>query len=44
MELHGKRYHHRHTLTDYLLFSVDTTNQIGRPKETPAPPETEQRP
>ena len=44
MELHGKRYHHRHTLTNYLLFSVDTTNQIGRPKEAPAQPEIEQKP
>lgn len=33
MELHGRRYHHRHTLTNYMLFSVDTANQIGRPKE-----------
>jgi tetratricopeptide (TPR) repeat protein len=32
MEIHGKRYHHQHTLTDYMLFSVDTANQIGKPK------------
>jgi hypothetical protein len=44
MELHGRRYHHRHTLTNYMLFSVDTTNQIGRPKEAAAPPEAEQKP
>jgi tetratricopeptide (TPR) repeat protein len=34
MELHGKRYHHRHTLTNYSLFSVDTTNAIAAPNET----------
>jgi len=34
MELHGKRYHHRHTLTNYALFSVDTTNSIAAPNET----------
>jgi len=33
MQLHGKRYHHRHTLTNYALFSVDTDNQIKAPKE-----------
>jgi len=32
MELHGKRFHHRHMLTNYMLFSVDTANQIGKPK------------
>jgi len=35
MELRGKRYHHRHTLTNYMLFSVDTTNSIASPKEVP---------
>src|SRR5262249_22463736 len=35
MEIHGRRYHHRHTLTDYMLFSVDTSNQIGKPKLPP---------
>jgi tetratricopeptide (TPR) repeat protein len=44
MEMRGKRYHHRHTLTDYMLFSVDTANQIGRPKEAPAQPGTEPKP
>jgi tetratricopeptide (TPR) repeat protein len=34
MQLHGKRYHHRHTLTNYALFSVDTDNQIKSPKES----------
>jgi tetratricopeptide (TPR) repeat protein len=33
LELHGKRYHHRHTLTNYALFSVDTNHQIFAPKE-----------
>jgi Tfp pilus assembly protein PilF len=32
MQLHGKRYHHRHTLTDYALFSVDADHQIASPK------------
>ena len=35
MELHGKRYHHRHFLTDYLLFGVDTSHKIGLPKGVP---------
>jgi tetratricopeptide (TPR) repeat protein len=35
MQVHGKRYHHRHTLTNYALFSVDTDHQINAPKETP---------
>jgi tetratricopeptide (TPR) repeat protein len=35
MELHGKRYHHRHFLTDYLLFEVDTSNKVHKPKEPP---------
>ncbi|HXN53949.1 MAG TPA: tetratricopeptide repeat protein [Candidatus Acidoferrum sp.] len=33
MELHGKRYHHRHTLTNYALFSVDTTHSVSPPKD-----------
>ncbi|HXM15437.1 MAG TPA: tetratricopeptide repeat protein [Candidatus Eremiobacteraceae bacterium] len=33
MQLHGKRYHHRHTLTNYALFSVDTDHQINAPKD-----------
>jgi Flp pilus assembly protein TadD len=37
MELHRKRYHHKHYLTDYLLFEVDTANKVGKPKES-APP------
>lgn len=35
LELHGKRYHHRHVLSDYLLFGVDTNNRIAAPKKTP---------
>jgi hypothetical protein len=38
MELHGHRYHHKHYLTDYMLFGVDTSNKIGKPKEPPPPP------
>jgi len=37
MVLHGKRYHHRHFLSDYLLFGVDTTHANGSPKELPPP-------
>ena len=33
LQVHGKRYHHRHTLTNYTLFSVDTDHQISAPKE-----------
>ena len=36
MEIHGKRYHHQHSLTNYMLFSVDTTSQIGKPKLPPS--------
>ena len=35
MQLHNKRYHHRHTLTNYALFSVDTDHQISAPKNLP---------
>jgi tetratricopeptide (TPR) repeat protein len=41
MELRGKRYHHQHMLSDYMLFSVDTTNKIGKPK---LPPEEDSKP
>jgi tetratricopeptide (TPR) repeat protein len=34
LELHGKRYHHRHQLTNYMLFAVDTNNSVAAPKET----------
>ena len=43
MELRGKRYHHRHFLSDYLLFDVDTAHKIGAPKE-PAPASDESAP
>jgi hypothetical protein len=33
MEVHGKRYHHNHTLTNYMLFSVETKNKVSPPKE-----------
>lgn len=36
MELRGKRYHHRHYLSDYRLFAVETLNKIDKPKESPA--------
>ncbi len=32
MELRGKRYHHTHTLRNYMLFSVDTGNTIAKPQ------------
>jgi tetratricopeptide (TPR) repeat protein len=35
MELRGKRYHHQHTLTNYMLFSVDTASTIAKPKTNP---------
>jgi TolA-binding protein len=34
LQVHGKRYHHRHTLTNYALFSVYTDHQINAPQET----------
>jgi tetratricopeptide (TPR) repeat protein len=42
MELHGHRYHHKHYLTDYMLFEVDTSHKIGKPKNPPPPPPTTQ--
>ena len=33
MELHGKRYHHTHTLRNYMLFSVDSAGTVSKPKE-----------
>ncbi len=35
MELRGKRYHHTHTLRNYMLFSVDSAGAVGKPKEVP---------
>ena len=37
MEVHGHRYHHKHYLTDYLLFEVDTNHKLGKPKDVPPP-------
>ncbi|MGB8325904.1 MAG: tetratricopeptide repeat protein [Candidatus Acidiferrum sp.] len=34
IELHGKRYHHKHFLTDYMLFAVDSSNKIAKPADT----------
>jgi tetratricopeptide (TPR) repeat protein len=41
LELHGHRYHHRHTLSNYMLFTVDTNNKVNAPKD--APPEQEKQ-
>jgi len=38
MERSGKRYHHRHLLSNYLLFNVDTTHTVGKAKEPTEPP------
>ena len=43
LELHGKRYHHSHTLSNFSLFSVDTSNTINAPKNVP-PPDDEAEP
>ena len=43
MELRGHRYHHKHYLTDYMLFGVDTNHKIGKPKNVP-PPSTQASP
>jgi tetratricopeptide (TPR) repeat protein len=43
LELHRRRYHHRHTLSNYAIFGVDTKNIISKPKgaeEPDAPPQT----
>jgi tetratricopeptide (TPR) repeat protein len=37
MELRGKRYHHTHTLRNYMLFSVDAGNTIAKPKQEEDP-------
>ena len=44
MELRGHRYHHKHYLTDYMLFEVDTNHKMGKPKEPPAAPATQAGP
>ena len=35
LELHGKRYHHNHTLSNFSLFAVDTSDKIALPKDVP---------
>ena len=42
LELHGKRYHHRHQLSNYMLFAVDTNNKVTVPKETPPQQENQE--
>ena len=37
LELHGRRYHHNHTLSNFSLFAVDTSDKINLPKEVPPP-------
>jgi Flp pilus assembly protein TadD len=44
MELRGRRYHHKHYLTDYMLFEVDTNHKLGKPKNPPPPPGTDAAP
>ncbi len=39
-DLMGHRYHHKHTLTNYLLFDVDTKNKIKAPP-VPTEPDRE---
>jgi tetratricopeptide (TPR) repeat protein len=39
LDLHGHHYHHRHTLSNYVLFGVDTNNKISAPKNVPPPEE-----
>jgi tetratricopeptide (TPR) repeat protein len=43
LEIHGRRYHHRHFLTSYLLFGVESTDKVALPKnihpeDQPTPP------
>jgi tetratricopeptide (TPR) repeat protein len=37
LEIHGRRFHHKHYLSDYMLFAVDTSNKIHKPKIEPKP-------
>jgi Flp pilus assembly protein TadD len=41
LEVRGRRYHHKHYLSDYLLFAVDTSNKISKPKNQPEPESSE---
>ena len=34
-DLNGRRYHHKHSLTNYMLFDVDTKNTIKAPSAAP---------
>jgi Tfp pilus assembly protein PilF len=36
--LSGQRYHRRHTFSHFLLFSVDDSQKIGKPKDSPNEP------
>jgi tetratricopeptide (TPR) repeat protein len=44
LELHGRRYHHNHTLTNFSLFAVDTSDKIALPKNVPPPEENPKQP
>jgi hypothetical protein len=33
LQLHGHRYHHRHTLSNYMLFAVNSTDTVAAPKQ-----------
>jgi Flp pilus assembly protein TadD len=35
MEVHNRRFHHKHFLSDYMLFSVDTNHRIASVPPTP---------
>ena len=41
LEIHGRRFHHKHYLSDYMLFAVDTSNKIHKPKDQPKPESSE---
>ena len=34
-ELQGQRYRNRHTLTHYMLFAIDTSEKVAKPREEP---------
>jgi tetratricopeptide (TPR) repeat protein len=44
LELHGKRYHHNHTLSNFSLFAVDTSDKIALPKDLPPQEENPKQP
>ncbi len=44
LELHGRRYHHNHTLTNFSLFAVDTNDKIALPKNLPPSEENPKQP